>query len=70
MRLKVSESDEDIPSRNELTHTVSFDIESYDISSRFSKKPASRRLFKKKGTSHTTIPSLLKRIPQAHKDIV
>ena len=73
MQLKVSESDEDIPSRNEITHTVSSDsdLESYDVSSKFGKKPASRRPYrKKKETSHTMIPSLPKRIPQAHQDMV
>ena len=69
--LKVSESDEDILSRKKRSHIVSSDsdLESYDVSSEYSKESASRRPHKK-GISQKMILSLPKIMPQEHKGIV
>ena len=64
LRLNVSESDNDKPSKKRTRHydLSDSDLESYDVSSRSSKEPASRRLYKKKGMSPKMTSSLSKRI--------
>ena len=72
MRLYISESDEDIPSRKQKCHTSSSDSDlvSFDTSSSFDKEPSSGRPYKKKGMPHKKIPSLPKTIPHKQKGIV
>ena len=61
-----SESDEDIPPMKEISNFVSSDsdLESYDVSSRRGREPASGRLFMRIGTSPkmtSSFPKIIQR---------
>ena len=68
----VQSESEDIPLSKQRSYYVSSDsdLESYDISSRRGKEPASGRRYKKKGISHKMTPSFSTRISQEYKGIV
>ena len=67
-----SESDEDIPPMKEISNFISSDsdLESYDVSSRRGREPASGRLFMRIGTSPKMTPSFPKIKPQEQRGIV